>query len=118
VPTIIKININEFLIRVPTLQHTRLYTTLQCVNIYLYDNINKRRKILLSSYDINIPTTQVQCSNQWRPISSWVHIQIKKRFCVCQIPYERFKNYEYKYELNKVLPYHTQFPSGVFSPIK
>jgi len=44
--------------------------------------------------------------------------KLERDFVFVKFPYGRFKNYKYKYELHEVLPYRTQFPGGVFLPIK
>lgn len=44
--------------------------------------------------------------------------KLERDFVFVKFQYGRFKNYECKYELHEVLPYQTQFPGGVFSPIK
>jgi len=35
-----------------------------------------------------------------------------------KFPYGRFDKYEYKYQKNAILPFTTQFPNGIFKPIK
>jgi len=35
-----------------------------------------------------------------------------------KFPYDRLDPYEYKYKINQILPFQTQFPDGKFKPIK
>lgn len=82
---------------------------------------------LMTTRVLHLPTTPSRITTNMYSVGEAVNVlnggdpylagyisKIERDFVFIKFPYGRFKNYEYKYELNKVLPYQTQSPGRAF----